>query len=254
MPSAPSIVVHSESTSAVEHLRRGVDRNVPLVVEFHGNFLGLAKANLRTGLRSRRPIPLLRSIRAVQWMAVHEHFRHGAWYRFRVCEAIVPSRRELTDTCRSHLLTPRRVHVVPNGIDADVFRPRPLGEARAQLGLTDGPLFVCVGRLSRDKGIHHAVRALALVDGGVQGAKLVIVGDGAERRPLEALARQLGVGARVTFAGAQPHETVALYLAAADVFLFPTERTGGRTARPAAGDGVCPSGHRFENRRNHRGD
>ena len=220
----PFDVLHSESSCAVEHVRRGVHREIPVVVMYHGAFLGLAKATLRRGLRSRRPIPLLRAIRGVQWLATHEYLRHGNWYRFRACEGIVPSRQQLKDTCRSCLLKPSRVHVVPNGIDADVFRPRLPAEARAQLGLDDGPLFVCVGRLALEKGIHHALSALALLDGEASSARLVVVGTGEERERLEGLARRLGIERRVIFAGAQPHENVALYLAAADAFLFPTER------------------------------
>jgi glycosyltransferase involved in cell wall biosynthesis len=116
------------------------------------------------------------------------------------------------------------VHVVPNGIDTDLFRPRPPSEVRAELGLPEGPLFVCVGRLSRDKGYQHAVRALALLDGKTSNARLVIVGDGEERPRLEQLAQDLNLDGRVTFAGSQPPELVPLYLAAADAFLFPTER------------------------------
>jgi len=220
----PFDVVHSESSCAVEHVRRGVHREVPLVAMFHGTLLGAAKAKLRSALRTRRPLPLLRAIRGVQWLATHEHFRHGNWYRFRACEVMVPSRQQLRDTYRSCLLKPSRVHVVPNGIDAGVFRPRPVAEARAELGLGNDPLFACVGRLSADKGIHHALRALALLDGDAAGARLVIVGDGEERERLERLAVQLRVAGRVTFAGAQPPERVPLYLSAADAFLFPTER------------------------------
>jgi glycosyltransferase involved in cell wall biosynthesis len=106
----------------------------------------------------------------------------------------------------------------------DRARPRPIADGRARLGLGHGPIFVAVGRLSRDKGFHHALQALALLDGDAVGARLIIVGDGTERERLEDLARQLGVDQRVMFAGTQPHERVALHLAAADVFLFPTER------------------------------
>jgi glycosyltransferase involved in cell wall biosynthesis len=166
---------------------------------------------------------MLRAIRAVQWLATHEHFRHGAWYRFRACEAIVPSRQELKNTSRSHLLKPSRMHVVPNGIDTAVFRPRSRADARAQLGFGDRPLFVCVGRLNPDKGIDRAIRALSLFGGDPSDAGLVIVGDGEDRERLERLAHQIGVGSRVIFAGTQSHERVALHLAAADAFLFPTE-------------------------------
>ena len=220
----PFDVVHSEASSGLEYLRRGVNRRLPVVVMFHGSFLGLAKAKLRAGVHARRTLALLREIRAVQWLATHEHLPYGNWYRFRACEAIVASRQQLKDTCRSHLLKPARVHVVPNGVDTDLFRPRPPSEVRAELGLAEGPLFVCVGRLSRDKGFQHAVRALALLDGKTPDARLVIVGDGEERPHLERLVQQLGVKRDVMFVGAQPPEMVPLYLAAADAFLFPTER------------------------------
>jgi glycosyltransferase involved in cell wall biosynthesis len=220
----PFDVLHSESSCAVEHVRRGVHRQIPVVVTYHGVFLGLAKAMLRKGLRSRRPLPMLRAIRRVQWLATHEYLPHGNWYRFRACEGIVTSRQQLRDTCRSCFLKPSRVHVVPTGIDADVFRPRPIAETRAQLGLGNDPLFACVGRLTQEKGYHHAVQALAQLNGETSSARLVIVGDGEERERLEDLSRRLRVEGRVIFAGAQPHENVALYLAAADAFLFPTER------------------------------
>jgi glycogen synthase len=220
----PFDVLHSESSSAVEHVRRGVHHTVPVVVMIHGALLGLAKAQLKSALRTRRPVPLLRAIRGVQWLATHKHFRHGNWYRFRACEAIVPSRQQVKDTCRSNLLKQSRVHVVPNGIDTELFRPTPLAEARAQLGLGHASLFACVGRLAQEKGIHHAVAALAHLEGEALSARLVVVGEGEERGRLEGLARQLGVDRRVTFAGAQSHENVPLYLSAADAFLFPTER------------------------------
>lgn len=216
-------VVHSESSSGLELVRRGVHRQMPVVVQFHGNFLSLAKANLRSGLRTRRPLPVLRSLRAVQWLAAHDHFRAGNWHRFRACEAIVPSRNELNDTYRSHLLERSRVHVVPYGIDVRLFHPQPHERARAQLDLGDGPLFACVGRLSREKGNHRAVQALASLD-AYPSARLVVVGGGEEREALSGLAARLGLERRVLFVGDQPHEIVAAYLAAADVFLFPTER------------------------------
>ena len=218
----PFDLVHSESSSAVEHVRRGVHRRVPLVVMFHGTFLGAAKGHLRSALRTRRPLPMSRAVRRVQWLATHEHFRHGNWYRFRACEAIVPSRHQLKDTYRSCLLKPSRVHIVPNGIDTRVFKPLPRQETRASLGLGELPLFVCASRLEASKGTHHAVRALALLTNSGQPATLAICGGGSERQRLEALARELGVARSVVFKGPQPHDMLARYMAAADAFVFPT--------------------------------
>lgn len=64
------------------------------------------------------------------------------------------------------------------------------------------PAFVFLGRLVRYKGCDLAIRAVAAADPAVT---LDVIGDGAERAALEALARDLDVADRVTFHGwAQP--------------------------------------------------
>jgi glycosyltransferase involved in cell wall biosynthesis len=219
----PFDVVHGEGSSALELVRRGTQAVTPLVVMFHGNLVGLVKASLRRQLRGSSPLEVLREQRSLVSLA-RRHFAKGNWRVFRDCEAIVPSRQQVADTCRAHRLDPARVHVVPNGVDTSVFRPRPQAEVRADLGLDKGFLYVCAGRLSRDKGIHHALRALASGAGAAPAARLLVVGDGAERGRLERLAHQLGIHDRVTFVGAQPPEKMPSFLAAADVFVFPTER------------------------------
>jgi glycosyltransferase involved in cell wall biosynthesis len=83
------------------------------------------------------------------------------------------------------------LRVVPNGVDTTHFTPRPAPAA-------PGPVtFGAVGRLARRKGVDLAIRAVAQVP----GARLEVIGDGAARSSLEALARSLGVTDRVTFRG-----------------------------------------------------
>jgi glycosyltransferase involved in cell wall biosynthesis len=217
----PFEIVHSEGSSALELVRRGAHRATPLVVMFHGNFVGLVRASVQRQLRARRPLNVLREQRNLASLT-RRHFAKGNWRIFRDCEAIVPSRQQVADTCRSHRLDPTRVHVVPNGVDTAVFQPLPRADVRAALGLPDRFLFVCAGRLSHEKGTHHAVHALARADR--LDASLLIVGDGVERKRLERLAFELSVDERVVFAGAQPPEKMPAFLSAADAFLFPTER------------------------------
>ncbi len=78
-----------------------------------------------------------------------------------------------------------RWRVVPNGIDPERFHP--LGRV-----LGGGHLLV-VGRLVPYKGIEILLHALARIP---EAPPLVIAGDGPLRKPLEALARRLGVAAR----------------------------------------------------------
>ncbi|MDX2377962.1 glycosyltransferase [Microbacterium sp. LRZ72] len=57
-----------------------------------------------------------------------------------------------------------------------------------------------VGRLTSEKNIDVLLRAVALLPAELN-ATLDIVGEGDQRRPLEQLARELGIGDRVTFHG-----------------------------------------------------
>jgi len=219
----PFDIVHGEGSSALELARRGVHRTTPFVVMFHGNFVGLVKASLRRQLRARNLLDVAREQRGLLSLA-RRHYAKGNSRVFRDCEAIVPSAQQVAGTCRSHRLDPARVHVVPNGVDTALFRPLPRDETRAALGLPMGFLFVCDGRLSHEKGTHHALRALALAREQAPDACLLVVGDGAERARLERLASDLGLAGRAVFAGARPPEKMPEFLSAADAFLFPTER------------------------------
>jgi glycosyltransferase involved in cell wall biosynthesis len=213
----PFDVVHSESTSALGLLHRRLHRLVPTVAKFHGNYLGHVRENIR---RARTRGDVVREAKSLIWTTGKHFLSRGNWHLFRDCEAMVPSRAQLDDTCRSHLLKRSRVHIVANGIDTDLFAPGSRDEARRELGLGPEPIFVSVGRLNREKGVRHLIAALARVPGD---ARLLIVGDGEERQALELRVHDEGVADRVTFVGAVQREGVASYLRAADVFVFPTE-------------------------------
>jgi glycosyltransferase involved in cell wall biosynthesis len=218
----PFDVIHSESTSAIGLVRRGIHRYVPLVAKYHGNSIALARAALARA-RAGNAGAKMRESKGLVWL-IGQSSQHGQWHRFRPCVWMVPSRREFEDTRRVGFLKGALGHIVPNGVDVGLYRPRPREQVRADLSLHGGPVFVSVGRLNAEKGMHHAVRALAALGPDAPRAVLVIVGEGEERALLEELAGSLGIERRIVFAGAQPYEVVAKYLAAADVFLFPTER------------------------------
>ncbi|MGH0028190.1 MAG: glycosyltransferase family 4 protein [Myxococcota bacterium] len=110
-----------------------------------------------------------------------------------------------------------RLHVVRCGVEPGEFAP---GDAPA-----DGPLRVLsVARLVPKKGIDLLVRALAESD---LDWRLDVVGDGPERASLEALARELGVGDRVTLHGPLPNDRVAACMREADLFALPCRVDAG---------------------------
>jgi glycosyltransferase involved in cell wall biosynthesis len=212
-------VVHSESTSAAALARRGV--SAPIAVLYHGNYLGLAKAHLSraAGRPATAPTELARLGR-MTW----NYLRNRNAWALRTCETMVVSHQQASDTARSILRPPSRIHVVPNGVDVAAFRPQDKAPLRRALGLPDGLLACAVGRLNHEKGFEVAIAAVARLAAGHPDLQLVVVGDGEERASLERLAAGLGLGDRVRFVGAVPPTAVADYLAAADLFVFPTRR------------------------------
>jgi len=94
----------------------------------------------------------------------------------------------------------RKLRVVPNGVDTDRFAPR---EAPRPERFT----FAAVSRLEPRKGLDLAIRALART----RDARLDVVGDGAQRGMLQALAHTCHVGDRVDFHGFvdDPREVLA---------------------------------------------
>ncbi|HEX3866725.1 MAG TPA: glycosyltransferase, partial [Gemmatimonadaceae bacterium] len=101
---------------------------------------------------------------------------------------------------------PERVHVVPNGVDVDVFQPeKEDGVLRAELRLApDVPIIGSIGRLEPVKGYEVMVDAFArLIQREINGVRpaLVVAGDGSERAALESRAAAAGVADRVHWLG-----------------------------------------------------
>jgi glycosyltransferase involved in cell wall biosynthesis len=105
------------------------------------------------------------------------------------------------------------VDVVMNGVPLSACPPDP-GPGNHP------PLVIAIGRLVPVKGFDVLLRAWA----DVPSARLLIVGDGPERTALEALARQLGVSSRVTFAGFRTD--VQSLLRTADLMVISSRREG----------------------------
>ena len=108
-----------------------------------------------------------------------------------------------------------RIAVIPNGIDLAAAPPDARERARAAVGAGENEHIVMhVGRLSGVKNQRLAIEAIALLEPHV---RLVFIGDGVDREPLEALARERGVAERVTFLGFR--DDAAALVAGADIAL-----------------------------------
>jgi glycosyltransferase involved in cell wall biosynthesis len=128
---------------------------------------------------------------------------------------------------RKHLpVDMSKVTVIPNGFHHAQFDPAPQGGAfRGHVGIGgDTPLVLFAGRLASNKGLHVLVPAFARLAQAHPRAVLVLAGEDQDQRArLERLAREAGIEKRVRFTGRLSPELYASALAAADVFVLPSE-------------------------------
>jgi glycogen synthase len=82
---------------------------------------------------------------------------------------IAVSRAMKADVERLYGVSPARVRVIHNGIDPEEYQPRPSPPTLRRLGVDpDQPIVLFVGRITRQKGILHLVRAIPHMHDGMQ--------------------------------------------------------------------------------------
>jgi len=141
-------------------------------------------------LRLRAPIPL-------SWSYAWFRRFHG-----KAVRTLVP-----TESQKQRLLSHgfQHVEVWGRGVDTDIFTP----DNPQQLNLA-GPVMLCMGRVAVEKNIE------AFLQLELPGSK-VVVGDGPDLLQLQARYPN------VLFTGAKFGKELASYVAAADVFVFPSK-------------------------------
>lgn len=172
------------TASEVWRLDRIVRRLRPDVVHLHSS-----KAGLAGRLTRRHGTVRLFTPHAWSWHAVEGPTRAAAmvWERVasRWVDGIMCGSLGEEAAGRRAGLRPPLWATISNTINPVDLPQTDQSTARRELGLGDGPLVVCVGRLAPQKGQDVLLDAWA--QAGITGAKLVLVGDGEWKAHLERL-------------------------------------------------------------------
>jgi glycosyltransferase involved in cell wall biosynthesis len=201
-------------------LSRVLSAERPDLVHLHSS-----KAGLAGRLRLRGRVPTLFQPHSWSFEALRGPLRAAAAAWERRAASWTDTILCVSEGERAHGLSAgirARYSVVPNGVDLDAFAaagPAERAAARARLGLGEGPLAVCVARLSRQKGQDVLVRAWPGVRSRVPAARLVLVGGGSGEDDLRRAA-----GDAVELVG--PRDDVRDWLAAADLVAAPSRWEG----------------------------
>lgn len=147
--------------------------------------------------------------------------RRWVCWAARQCAAVITVSQALANRLGSFGVSAEKTHVLPNGVDLHKFKPHPSTQLPPSYE-AEGAVWLSVGHLLEAKGHHLAIEALT----GIPDATLLIVGEGPQEQSLRALARQLGVAARVRFLGHIPHEQMAKTYSAAKFTILASSNEG----------------------------
>jgi glycosyltransferase involved in cell wall biosynthesis len=113
--------------------------------------------------------------------------------------------------------TEGRVHVVPNGVNPDCFRPGLAPACREDGVFTVG----FVGNLRPWHGLEVLIESFARFHGRNPATRLLVVGDGPLRQSVEDDLAARGLRSSAHFTGTVPHDAVPHFLASLDVAVAP---------------------------------
>ena len=120
------------------------------------------------------------------------------------------------------------LEIVPNGVDGKKFSAEISPDEKAALRRKYGfaasdKILLTISRLVPKNGVDLVIRALSNLP---QSVKLLIVGDGPDRKDLQLLAQELGVADRVVFTGHIDNAELPRYLHTSDIFIRASRSEG----------------------------
>ena len=146
----------------------------------------------------------------------------------RRADLVIVNSKSLHAEIDDHLqVDPRKVRLIYEAVDHDIFTPGDRDSARARVatfGVTR-PFVLFVSSLWRYKNCDGLLHAWRLARDQLAGRQLVIVGAERDQRyasELRELVDELGIGEDVVFVGGVPNEETVHFYRAADLLVYPS--------------------------------
>jgi glycosyltransferase involved in cell wall biosynthesis len=192
----------------------------------YGN-LGIPRLGLPFVTSIHHPISVDRRIEIEAAKGIKQHFGKRRWYGFVRMQAQVAHRigRILTvsgsskiDIVKDFRALPENVHILPLGVDTEVFHPREAPRVPGRIvamASADSPL----------KGVDVLLRAVAKV-ATERDVHVVIVSRPTKDGPTDKLVRELALGDRVRFVSGISDDELGELLAGAEIAVVPSRYEG----------------------------
>jgi len=142
------------------------------------------------------------------------------------CDAVIAPSLQMKRELESYGID-RPIYPLPFGVDEEEFSRKIEWNVRAEFGFPTEDLLLFAGRLGKEKNLAFLLRAFKRLFSFHDTARLIISGDGPERRGLQGYAAELGIAPYVIFIGfLERKRLIDLYKQSLFVFASKTETQG----------------------------
>jgi glycosyltransferase involved in cell wall biosynthesis len=174
-------------------------------------------------------LPVVLKVVGTDVLVVGRHGLRRARVAEAVCEAdrVVAVSRDLAEATERLGADPRRVRVIPEGIDKSVFTIGDASESRLRLGLpVEGRIVLFVGNLLFTKGAGVLIEACSKLARAGEDFRCYLVGRGRDEHRLRDLVSKFALTDRVFLVGARPLSELPDWYRASDVVSLPSFSEG----------------------------
>lgn len=187
-------IPHATSAVMARQILARQDRNVPVVTTLHGTDITLVGQD-----SSYAPVVA---------------------YSIDESDGVTAVSNYLRDETYEHFDVHKDIEVIPNFVDTERFYQQEKGHFKQALCPNGEKVMVHISNFREVKRAKDVIRTFANLRRMEVPVKLIMVGDGPDRRPTEQLARDEGVYQDTRFLGKQ--EPVEEILSIADLFMIPS--------------------------------
>jgi glycosyltransferase involved in cell wall biosynthesis len=157
---------------------------------------------------------------------LHRGLGKIAGFLYQRCDRIVV----VSAAFQQHLvekwgLPVHKISIAENGVETDLFSPGDADrELRDEVGARGRFVVAYIGTMGMAHGLETLIEAAARLQNSAPNVLVLLVGEGAEKEHIEALAQSRGLK-NMRFVGQQPRERIPAYIRLADACLVMLKKT-----------------------------
>jgi len=118
-----------------------------------------------------------------------------------------------------------RLFTAPEGVDVNVYFIKDEDDIRERYDLHNSKVILYVGSIAKPRRLSLLIEAFSILTAKINNIKLLMVGDGNDRKNLEELVDSLGIKGDVIFTGQVRRAEIPSFVAVADIGVSPIPPT-----------------------------